>query len=220
MQERESLMATGLFEGIGEAEIDSLLSCLLPTRQSYARGALIKLEGEPADFIGVVLDGTIRVVKSDYSGGRSVMGAFGPGHLFAEAFACAGIPRLPVSIEAAGDCRVWMVNFQRVMNPCGKACPAHNRLPQNLLRIVARKNVLLNTKCSILSERTTADKLMAFLNEQARQANSNEFVIRYDRQALADYLGVERSAMAAEIGKLRKQGILETRRSYFKLLEG
>lgn len=60
---------------------------------------------------------------------------------------------------------------------------------------------------------------MAYLLTQAKLQGSNSFTIPYDRQALADYLEVDRSAMSAEIGKLRRDGVIDCRRSHFTLLQ-
>lgn len=207
-----------LFEDINSQDISEMMTCLAAKTKAYKKETYVKYEGDSADFIGIVLDGTIQILQDDYNGNRSIISAFGPGHLFAEAFACAAIPTLPVSILAATDCTILFLNIQKILYPCTQACYFHSKLIQNLLKIVSRKNMLLSKKLSYVSHKTTSEKLMAFLCDQAKEKNSLEFTIPYDRQALADYLGVERSALSAEIGKLKKQGILETNRSYFKLL--
>lgn len=207
-----------LFEDIHSRDIPEMLACLGAKTKTYKKESYIKYEGDSADFIGIVLDGTIQILQDDYNGNRRITSAFGPGHLFAEAFALAAIGALPVSIFAATDCVVLFLNVQRILYPCAHGCSFHSKLIQNLLKLVSRKNMLLNKKLSYLSHKTTSEKLMAYLFDQAKENHSLEFTIPYDRQALADYLGVERSALSAEIGKLKKQGILETNRSYFKLL--
>ena len=207
-----------LFEDINSQDILEMLSCLGAKAKTYKKDTYIKHEGDSADFIGIVLDGIIQILQDDYNGNRSVTSAFGSGHLFAEAFACAKIRTLPVSILAATDCTILFLNIQKMLYPCSNACYFHSKLIQNLLKIVSEKNILLSKKLNYISHKTTSEKLMAFLNDQAKEHHSLEFTIPYNRQALADYLGVERSALSAEIGKLKKQGILETNRSYFKLL--
>ena len=206
-----------LFEGMASKDILEMMTCFAAKTESYSKGSYIRIEGDSADFIGIVLDGSIQILKDDYNGNRNITSAFGPGQLFAEAFACAAVPSLPVSILAATDSIILFINIQKILYPCSNACCFHNKLIQNLLKIVSRKNMLLNKKLSYVSHKTTSEKLMAFLHDQAKENNSLEFTIPYNRQALADYLGVERSALSAEIGKLQKQGVLETKRSYFKL---
>ena len=138
--------------------------------------------------------------------------------MFAEAFACAGASELPVDILATGKAKILFLNRDMLFGECSKTCEFHSFLIQNLLKIVACKNMLLNQKLSYSSHKTTGEKIMAYLSDQAKLHHSSEFTIPFDRQGLADYLGVERSAMSAEISKLQKQGKLITRRSYFKLL--
>lgn len=207
-----------LFEGINSQDIPEMMTCLAAKTKAYKKGNYIKCEDDAADFIGIVLDGTIQILKDDYNGNRRITSAFGPGHLFAEAFSLAATGVLPVSIFAATDCVILFLNVQRILYPCAHGCGFHSRLILNLLKIVSRKNMLLNQKLSYISHKTTSEKLLAYLFDQAKEKHSLEFTIPYDRQALADYLGVERSALSAEIGKLKKKGILETNRSYFKLL--
>ena len=138
-----------------------------------------------------------------------IVSTFQPPQLFGEAFACAGVASLPVSVEAAQDSTLLLLDCQRVIRTCSDACAFHQRLLSNLLHVVAAKNLLLTQKLSFLSKRTTKEKLMAYLMEEARRAGSPTFRLPYDRQGLADYLGVDRSAMSAELSKLRRAGVLD-----------
>jgi CRP-like cAMP-binding protein len=112
-----------------------------------------------------------------------------------------------------------LIRLKRIIETCPSACGFHNRVVLNLLKVLAAKNLLLNRKLEIISRRTTREKLLAYLSFQARAAGSNHFAIPFDRQGLADYLGVDRSALSAEIGKLRREGVLESDRSVFTLLQ-
>jgi CRP-like cAMP-binding protein len=224
MEQYAALLAgCALFDGIEADHIPALLNSLRAKKLACKKGACIRREGEPADFIGIVLEGTVQIYQDDYSGKRNIIAGFGPGTMFAEAFACAGVAELPVSVLAVTDCVILLLRADRLLEPAAGEEALRGQLIQNLLRnllkIVARKNVFLNQKLRIVAHKTTAEKLMAFLNEQARLHHAAEFTIPYDRQALADYLGVERSAMSAEIGKLKKAGVLETHKSRFKLLK-
>ena len=125
---------------------------------------------------------------------------------------------MPVSVIAERPSEIMLIDCKRILSTCTNTCIFHQQLINNLLRIVASKNLLLQQKIEVMSQRTTRDKLMTYLLSQAKLKNSSEFTIPYDRQALADYLGVERSALSAEIGKLRKEGVLESTKSHFRLL--
>lgn len=207
-----------LFAGITQPEITEMLRCLDGKITGIPKGNPVFLEGDPAWFVGVVLSGAVQVVRDDYYGNRSVLTVVTPGGLFAEAFACAGLETLPVSAIALQESTVLFLDCQRILAGCSHACPFHSRLVRNLLQGIAQKNLMLTRKIRCMSPKTTREKLMVFLLEQAKQQGSAEFVIPYDRQALADYLGVERSAMSAEIGKLKRAGMIESNGSWFRVL--
>ena len=215
----DDLTHNPLFAGISREELESLMGCLAARIVAVPKGDPLFLEGDPAGFVGLVLEGTVQIVRDDFFGNRSVLSLAEPGDIFAEAFACAGADTMPVSGYALQDSKVIFMELRKMLTVCSNACQFHNTLVKNLLQVVARKNLLLNRKIQFMSQRTTQDKLMAYLLDQAKQRSSPEFTIPMDRQALADYLGVERSAMSAELGKLKKAGILECKGSHFRLLQ-
>ena len=195
-----------------------MLRCLGGKILDISSGNPVFLEGEPARYVGVVLSGAVQILRDDYYGRRSVLTVAAPGELFGEAFACAELEVLPVSAVAQTASTVLLLDCRRVLTGCSQACIFHYRLVHNLLRVLARKNLALTRKIRCMSPKTTREKLLVFLLDQAKQQGSSEFVIPYDRQALADYLGVERSAMSAELGKLRKAGLIECTGSRFRIL--
>ena len=207
-----------LFAGISQEELKSMLGCLDGKIIQTPKGSPVFLEGEPASFVGVVLSGKVQILRTDFYGNRSVLTVVSPGGLFGEAFACAGVETLPVSAMALENAGVLLLDCKRVLTSCPNACPFHKKLVQNLLRGIAQKNLILTQKIRCMSQKTTQEKLMEFLLEQAKQHGRAEFVIPYDRQALADYLGVERSAMSAEISKLKKAGRIDCSGSRFQVL--
>lgn len=213
------LTATELFSGVDEEELSALLGCLQARVVTVQKGVPVFLEGDEAGFIGLVLEGAVQIVRDDYYGQRSVLGYAGVGELFAETYACSNMPVMPVSGYAVQESKIMFFSCWKMLTVCSNACRFHNRLVKNLLQVVAQNNVNLSRKIQFMSQKTTRDKLMAYLLEQAKKANSLEFTIPFDRQALADYLGVERSAMSAELSKLRKDGVLQSRGSHFVLLD-
>ena len=208
-----------LFVHIEAEELESMLQCLNTKVRKISKNQAIFMEGDPADFVGIVLKGAVQITRQDYYGNRSIVATVGERELFGETFACAGVEKMPVSVHATVDSEVMLINCKKILKTCRNACPFHRILVENLLSIVARKNLYLNQKIEILAKRSTKEKLMAYLLQEARRQGKDAFVIPYDRQGLADYLGVERSAMSAEISKMRKEGILECHRSYFRLIE-
>lgn len=214
----EILKICPLFAGVEEKDISAMLGCLGARRVDVKKNQMIFTEGEAAESVGIVLSGNVQVVREDYYGNRSIVAGLEPGNLFGETFACAEIDTLPVSVVAATDGEIMLINCRRILTTCGNACEFHNRMVRNLLKVVAKNNIILNRKIELLSKKTTREKIMTYLLSEAKRCGREEFEIPFDRQELADYLGVERSAMAAEISKLRKTGLIECRKSWFRLL--
>lgn len=206
-----------LFNGIAESDFDHMIGCFSGKTIHVTKGNPVFLEGDPARFIGVVLSGSVQIVIEDYDGNRSVMAVLTPGELFAEAFFFAGLTTLPVSVMTRTDCEVLLLDCRHILTMCTNSCHFHNLLLQNLLRETAKKNLALTRKIRYMSQKTTKEKLMTYLSDQAKQNDSREFIIPHNRQSLADYLGVERSAMSAEISKLKAAGQIDTDGSWFCL---
>ena len=207
-----------LFDRIGDESLKEMLGCLNAKERSYKKGDAVFAEGDKAKYLGIVLEGSVQLVRVDYYGNRSILTNIEPPQLFGEAFACAGLKSLPVDAVAATDTRILLLDAQRIARPCGNACPCHGQTILNLLHIVAKKNLVLHQKIEITSKRSTREKLMTYLLLQAKKAKSHTFTVPYDRQELADYLEVDRSGLSAEISKLRNEKVLECRRSTFTLL--
>lgn len=212
------LKACGLFEEIEEENLLAILGCLGAKVISVEKDLTIFQEGTAAKYLGLVLSGAVQMVHDDFYGNRTIVTRIEAAGLFGESFACAGTEHLPVSFIAAQNGEIMLIDCNRITNTCCNACGFHKQVIFNLLHLMARKNLDFHQKIEITSKRTTREKLMTYLLMTAKQAGSNSFTIPYDRQALADYLGVERSAMSAEISKLRREGILECQKSHFTIL--
>lgn len=211
----DSLSRCPLFDNIEYSDLECMLKCLDAKTREISKGKPVFLEGSPAQFIGVVLSGKIQIVRDDYYGNRSVLAVLESGEMFAEVFSCAGLETMPVSAIALTNSNILLLDCRRMLTTCSNACYFHSQLMKNLLQGMAWKNLALNRKIQYMSQKTTKEKLTAYLLDQAKQKESSEFIIPYDRQALADYLGVERSAMSAEISKLKKSGQIDTKGSWF-----
>ena len=207
-----------LFDGIRLEDLSAMMGCIGGKKLTVQKGQPVWREGDPADHVGMVLSGAVRLERADYYGNRSIVAHIGPAELFGETYACAGVAALPVSVVADVDSIVLLMDCRRITTTCSSACAFHSRIIFNLLRLVAEKNLVFDQKIQITSQRTTREKLMAYLLNQAKLQGSDSFSIPYDRQELADYLEVDRSGLSAEISKLRKEKVLESDRCNFKLL--
>ena len=212
------LARCALFEGIRLEDLSAMLGCIGGRQATVSKGQAVFREGDAATHVGMVLSGAVRLVREDYYGNRSIVAHIGPAELFGETYACAGIAALPVSVVADEDSTLLLMDCRRITTTCSSACAYHSRIIYNLLRLVAVKNLVFDQKIQVTSKRSTREKLMTYLLNQAKLLGSNEFAIPYDRQELADYLEVDRSGLSAEISKLRKEGVLESEKNRFRIL--
>ena len=207
-----------LFDKIGDENLIRMLGCLGATVTSFDKKYTIFVEGSPARFIGIVLSGSAQILQVDYYGNRSILSNVGPGEVFAEAFACAEVRALPVTVVANEPCEIMMIDCSHILHTCQNNCDFHQQLIYNLMKDLAGKTIMFHQRIDVTSKRTTREKLMTYLTMQARSSGSNSFDIPFDRQELADYLEVDRSGLSSEISKLKKEGILDSRKKHFVLL--
>jgi len=214
------LKKCALFADVEEENIASMLDCLGATVARYKKDEFILHAGDKPAWIGVVLDGAVHIVREDFWGNRTILTAVAPGDLFAEAFTCAGTEALPISAVAQADTAVLLVDYGRVIVTCPVACPFHQQLIKNMVRILASKNIMLMQKIEHITRKTTRDKVMSYLSEQAVLAGRDRFDIPFNRQELADYLSVERSALSATLSEMKRDGLIDYHKNSFRILKG
>ena len=206
-----------LFDGIGTDNLSALFSCLGARRVRLAKGELLLRTGEKADHFGILLSGALSVSTYDLEGRRTIIKRIGPTEIVAAAQSLSGAEAMSVDVEADEDSDVLLLKAVRIVTPCENACAFHARLVRNLMKMLALKTIELNRKIEILSHRSTQDRLMAYLRAVAQQKCTIDFDIPFDRQQLADYLCVERSALSAEISRLSKLGLITSRKNHFAI---
>jgi len=214
----KSLSKSPLFARISEKELITMLTCLRAQIISAEKGKTILHQGDPAKQFGVLVSGSANIIHVGETGNHIIIANVKPGETFAETFACSEFDALPVSVVANETCTVLMLEHRRVVTGCQNGCTMHSRLVTNLLKILAQKNLILNQKLQIVMQHTTREKLLLYLMTEHQKSESDRFAIPFDRQGLADYLGVERSAMSSELSKLQKSGILRYCKNEFEFL--
>lgn len=214
----ETIKKCPLFDEIADDHLLKMLTCLGARVIAFDKKYTILLEGSAADHIGIVLSGAVQVVQVDYDGNRSILSELGPSELFAEAFACAQVRAIPVSVIASEACEVMLIDCKHILHTCSNSCGFHQQLIYNLMKDLATKTLQFHQRIEVTSKRSTREKLLTYLTIRAKQTGSRRFEIPFDRQELADYLEVDRSGLSAEIGKLRREGILESHKRHFELL--
>ena len=212
-----ALNKTSLFKGMSEDEIHSALEVLLAEERTYKKGALILCAGTSTDRMGLVLSGSVTVESNDIWGNRTILSHISEGQFFAETYALFNKEPLLVDVTANESSRILFLR-------CGKDyilqmqhTPWMFKYIANLLNITARKNLILSGRSFHTAPKTIRGRVLSYLNSVSLQKHSNEFEIPFDRQQLADYLNLERTALSKELGKMQRDGLISFRKNRFKL---
>ncbi len=208
-----------LLKGFSPDDAHGTLRRLGADEKSYAKGETILAEGSTSSAIGILLSGRVHILQQDYWGNRTILVTIEPGDLFGEAYACVPSAVMGVSAVAAEDSTAAFLDWRSLFQPWVLPSADHMRLVENLLTILAEKNLRLTGKMATITRRSTRGKLLAYLSGQARQQGSAFFTIPYDRQQLADFLSVDRSAMCAVLAQLKREGVLDFHKNTFRLLK-
>lgn len=215
----EFLAETKLFRGSSAPEIEEMTRCLKAEERAYDKGCIIYHAGDMAHSLGMVLSGSVNIENDDVWGNKSILDNIGPGQVFAETYACMPDEPLMVNVAAAERAVILFLNTSRLLGPCAESCAHHSRLIRCLLSVTAEKNLILSRRIFHTSSKSIRGRLLSYLSFQARRQNSCEFSIPFNRQQLADYLGVDRSAMSNELGKMQKDGLLIVDKNWFCIKE-
>lgn len=206
-----------LFAGMSEADLERFLKCSKARVVPFEKGEAICLAGNNSNSAGVVLKGRIYLESNDFLGNKSIVSEFTPGRCFGENYAFSPISELPFNIVAKENSEILLFDIHRLVSPCEKNCSCHQRLTQNLLCAMAEKHCEMNEKISHLTKRSTREKLISYLSEQSKKQKSATVTVPFNRQELADYLAVERSAMSKELSRMKSDGIIDYKGNVFKL---
>lgn len=211
------LKRTKLFSGVGDEDISTMLSCLGARLLTYKKGEYVLRQGEHLDDILVLAEGSLHIQRDDYWGNRSILGNIGVGEIFGEAYVAPESGTLLNDVVAVEDSAVFFFDVKRVISTCSSACRFHTMVVQNLFFAISEKNRGLVQKLDHMSRRTMREKLLSYLSEAAKKQNSADITIPFNRQQLADYLSVDRSAMSNELCRMRDEGLLEFKKNRFRL---
>ncbi len=211
------LMKTKIFAGLSEEEISSMLSCLNTQLKTYKKGEYVLRQGNTLNHIAVLVEGGLLIQKDDYWGNRSILSEIGIGEMFGEAYTGSNNPLLNDVIAVTDSC-VFFFDLSKILTSCSNSCRFHSLVIENMFFTLCEKNRQLVQKLSHITKRSTKEKLISYLSEEAKKQKSNDFDIPFNRQQLADFLSVDRSAMSNELCKMRNAGLIQFNKNHFKLI--
>lgn len=215
----KKIAKVALFGDYDEKQLEILLGCLNLSIREFDKNAIVLPQGAVIDQIGIVITGSLQLHKTDYFGNNAILATLGELELFGESFAGSRLP-IPIEVIATTKTVVAFVDYDKIINPCSQNCIDHRSLSTKLVRLLAIKNIALTEKIDIITKRSTRAKILAYLNNEAARQNSRTFTIPFNRQELADYLVVDRSALSLALSKLKKEGLIDYHKNAFKITAG
>ncbi|MEE3392912.1 MAG: Crp/Fnr family transcriptional regulator [Lachnospiraceae bacterium] len=213
----EVIKSSKCFENLSDEEIEKVIKCTNAVKKPYSKGETIMRDGDKVLNFGLVLSGSVMISKDDFWGNINILDKRGPGRLYAESFAFAGNALSDVFVYANEDTEILLLNANSILTTCERSCDYHNKLIRNMLSVVAMENLDMNEKISHVTQRTTRQKLLSYLTSVYKHTGKCTFDIPYNRQELADYLSVDRSAMSSELGRLKREGLIDYSKNHFQL---
>jgi len=212
------IQSTELFNGIDPVKVEAMLSCVSAEIRSVRKGCIILMTGDAPEHFGVVLTGQVHIVHEDYDGNRSLIAVISPGGIFAEAVCCAGVSESPVTVIVDHDSTVLLLSFKRILHICPSSCSFHKKLIENMLGILASKNLSLQSHMEILSMKSVRSRVLRYI-ESFSPKKGHEIIIPLNREELANYLCVDRSALSHELMRMKKDGLIDYRKNRFILMK-
>ncbi|MEG0798620.1 MAG: Crp/Fnr family transcriptional regulator [Acidaminococcaceae bacterium] len=216
MNKLDFLLTIPLFTGFTPSELKTLLAFSQPPEKSFQRHNYLLKQGDPLLGIAILLAGKVQIIKEDILGNREILSTLAAGDIFAEVFTCAQLATSPVSVVALTK-GSYLYLAPQYLTAIGLPLELRLHLNTNLVRLLAQKALLLNSKLLLLSQRSLRKKLMFYFTQQTELAGKNTFTLAYSRNELADFLCVNRSALSRELGKMQAEGLLQFNRNEFSL---
>ena len=212
------LEKTLLFQQMSPEEIEKAQRALWVHVKHYPKDAVILRAGESTAWMGMVLQGGVTVESNDLWGNRAILSHVGAGQYFAETYAFLGEETVPVDVVASEDSAIAFFHIGQLRDQKGLAESWAAKLTANLLVISAHKNLALSARSFHTASHQIRGRVMSYLNTVSLQKHGRAFDIPFDRQQLADYLNVERTALSKELGRMRREGLIDFHRKHFVLL--
>ena len=206
-----------IFDNIAQENREAMLKCINAYTKEFTKGDFVLSSEDSPMLMGVLQRGSVHMVTEDMWGSRSLLCMQEPGDLMGETFACAREENYTIGYQAVSDCQVLFMDFGRVMHTCDMMCAFHHRLIENMVKMIAAKNLEFIKKIDVMSKMHMREKILTLLSQYAAAAGSQTFVMPMGRVRMAEYLCVDRSAMSRELAKMAEEGLIEFEHSRFTL---
>jgi len=207
-----------LFEGIQPEDMDAMLGCIGYHISTFKKGDIVAFEAENIKHIGILLSGSVDMIKEDLWGNKTMLVRMRKDELFGETFACGEDNQSMVTFLVSENAKILFMPFDRVMHSCTMACMFHHQLIENMVHIIANKNRDLMRKVEVISKKTLREKILTYLSIQAQQQDSRYFEIPLGRVELAEYLCADRSALTRELAKMKAERLIDYDKNCFRIL--
>ena len=211
------LAGTMLFQGIREHEIEAMLTCFSAEERTYGKDAYIYRAGDVTGRLGVVMEGAVNIIKDDVWGNRKIIENIGGGQIFGETYACLKGEPLMVDVQASERSRILFMDVNRILTTCSSSCDFHNRLIRSLMYVLAGKNLMLTKKMDIITPKSLRERVMVYLSQESVKQGSRTITVPFNRQQMADYLSVDRSALSAELSRMQRDGVISYEKNRFTI---
>lgn len=213
----EEIIKNPLFYHIQKEDLEAMMKCVNAREESFRKGEFIISSDDTLQLIGLVLEGSVEMINEDEFGKKSILTIMYTDGLFGETFACAQAKHRIVAFQAHEDCRVLLMDYERILNSCKVTCIFHHRLIENMVMMIAAKNLELMEKAEIISRPNMREKILAYLQKLAQTNASKTFTVPFNRTEMAEYLCADRSAMTRELSRMQEEGILAFQKREFTL---
>lgn len=211
------LSGTPLFQGIKDREIEGMLKCLSAEERTYEKDAYLYRTGDITGRLGIVMEGSVNIIKDDVWGNRKIIANIGRGQIFAETYACLKGEPMMVDVQASERSRVLFMDVNRILTTCGSACDFHTRLIRGLMLVLARKNLFLSEKMDIITPKSLRERVLVYLSREAVRQGGSRVTVPFNRQEMADYLSVDRSALSGELSRMKRDGLIDYEKNRFTI---
>lgn len=205
-----------LFDGIDSDNLASMLKCFGYIKKHIKKNTYLFMEEDEIHNIGIILSGTVYMIKEDALGNKILITPMVEGEIFGESYICSSQLTSTVSFQAATNCHILFLPFQMIIKTCSHSCSYHHKLIENMMRLVAEKNLKLIQKVEITSNKTIREKILSYLANQVKN-HKMQIIVPFNRTEFADYLSVNRSSLSRELSKMKSEGIIDYDKNVYYL---